>query len=325
MVEEGCSRFSTRQVRVFLEKEVYPRLPYPPEELPSSCQLNPLYDQFLDQERNKTEVSRSDYQCGLCGKHFRSEFYLDKHISTHHRVQLRGSGENRVCLGDLCPLFGCSVDPDSAMHQSYKAGRGHFNKDRRDRTGQTFGTIDEGCTSDSLERQVYKCETLMRKCFGDLHGDLQSQFSTNICGSLQCVQGMFKGSITQRGLSAEYLAGKPPGENSAWISSNSDDEVMSTEPAGSNLWYVLRMVIGGSLIVFIWFYIYFTGTSIPYLWERRHKAGEGARSSAQRAAAGSRWNKQQTKRQIPNVSNRAADNKAVRPSWFGGKKDGHEL
>lgn len=113
---------SSRLVRSFLVKDVYPRLPFDAALLPDSCQLNPKLDRYRWQEGNKTEVSRGDHKCMLCGKHFRTEFYLDKHMHLAHGSALQG-GVGAVCLGDLCPIFGCSHQEDAVDQLQYRAGR----------------------------------------------------------------------------------------------------------------------------------------------------------------------------------------------------------
>jgi len=102
---EGCSRLSSRQVRSYLQQAVFPNLPFAPELLPDTCQLNPAHDLYMYQEVNKTEVHRGDFSCGYCGKHFKTEFYLDKHMHGKHPEKLQG--DSPVCLGNLCPIFGC--------------------------------------------------------------------------------------------------------------------------------------------------------------------------------------------------------------------------
>ena len=173
MKNEGCSRFSSRLVRNFLDKEVYSRLPFPAKDLPRSCQLNPSYDRFLQQEKNKTELNRGDYSCNICGKHFKSEYYLDKHMHNMHTDVLLG-GDQGMCLGELCPLFGCSSDLESQLHQFYKSGRS-IPWQKRSVDDTNVFDINETCTPASLERQTYKCENLMRKCF----------VSSNVPGNFQ--------------------------------------------------------------------------------------------------------------------------------------------
>lgn len=85
----------SRKVRSFIQKEIYPHLPIEPSELPEICQLHPTNDLYLDQELNKTEVQRLDWKCAYCNKHFRTEFYLDRHMSTRHSDKLKVRSRER--------------------------------------------------------------------------------------------------------------------------------------------------------------------------------------------------------------------------------------
>ena len=49
--EEPCDRGLSRQVRQFVEKNVYSKLDMPPNHLPSNCQLHPDQDIYADQEK----------------------------------------------------------------------------------------------------------------------------------------------------------------------------------------------------------------------------------------------------------------------------------
>lgn len=85
-----CSREISRKVRDFLDRDVFTLLPatMKPQDLPSTCQLNPKFDLYYSQEKAKTEIHRADWQCGFCGKHFKSEFYMDRHMHNKHADKL---------------------------------------------------------------------------------------------------------------------------------------------------------------------------------------------------------------------------------------------
>ena len=66
---EHCSRELSRSVRAFLEREIFPRLPIEPSLLSNSCQINPLFDLYRDQEANKVKVHHPDeWKCSYCSK-----------------------------------------------------------------------------------------------------------------------------------------------------------------------------------------------------------------------------------------------------------------
>jgi len=69
-----------------------------------------------------------EWECGVCGKHFVNEFYLDSHFQNKHQDKLRIS-KNKIpsadklvhdekigdhiglssCLSEFCPMVGCSL------------------------------------------------------------------------------------------------------------------------------------------------------------------------------------------------------------------------
>jgi len=293
--EEGCSRMSSRLVRSFLVKDVFPRLPFAPSFLPDTCQLNPKLDRYRWQEGNKTEITRGDFQCSLCAKHFRTEFYLDKHMHNMHAAALEG-GDGAVCLGDLCPIFGCSNHHDAIDQMQYRAGRAvsgisRWAPDRASASasGEKVFKLDETCTPAILERQQYQCDALMRKCFNGIEDlALQKQFKKNICGELECIHGILKGSIVQRGLDAfklgtEYMRGDSL-EKSAYWSDTDDDETSTNaaaKPKGSMLFHIFRMLLVAGVLCFVIGYSYFTGVEFPVLSLKFWGRGRGARGKTE--------------------------------------------
>jgi len=136
--DSHCSRDNSRRVRTFLNKNVYPKLPFSALDLPSTCQLHPSLDAFREQELNKKEVTRGDWKCLYCTKHFRSEFYLDKHMHNRHGDKLPENGSTTACLADLCPVFGCDTAPlqlsrrgsSSTPQQPLTRAKKDFNVDK---------------------------------------------------------------------------------------------------------------------------------------------------------------------------------------------------
>ena len=102
-----CSRSDSRLVRRYLEAEIWPRLKATDVagSLPSECPLNPRLDMYLAQEKKKVKKSKNEYKCGICGKIFRTEYYLDKHMDLKHGDHI--DTEMDTCLADFCQIFGC--------------------------------------------------------------------------------------------------------------------------------------------------------------------------------------------------------------------------
>ena len=196
--EEPCDRGLSRQVRSFIQKEVYPKLSIAPNELPSTCQLHPEQDMYADHENHKHEETRMDWKCSYCGKHFKTEFYLDKHMHNMHKDKIV-EGAGNMCLASLCPIFGCrdSLSASGAykQHQKYQkratsSGKVQPNKLK----GEKNFDFDAACTNAEVEKSKYQCEVMIRRCFGS-SDELYSYFEEEICEKLHCQDGVLRGSI----------------------------------------------------------------------------------------------------------------------------------
>lgn len=78
--------------------------------LPEGCLLREERDVLLAQERMKSRQVGGDWMCGICGKRFETEWYLDKHMEKRHTdYQV---SDTALCLADLCGvLMDCGVPP----------------------------------------------------------------------------------------------------------------------------------------------------------------------------------------------------------------------
>lgn len=106
---ETCDRTRSKEARQALKRILWDSAEWRNLALPKDCPLTPSADVLLWQERTKKPISSSHWRCGLCGKNFRSEFYLDKHLARKHATA--GSeehasidSENTMCLADLCGI-----------------------------------------------------------------------------------------------------------------------------------------------------------------------------------------------------------------------------
>ncbi len=115
----SCARNQSRVVRSVLENYLFPLVKEAKYEYPDGCSLNPSLDwtamytvqfEFLTvfrHERNKEPSRRgSRWKCGLCGKVFKAESWLDMHFENKHSSNI---GKDHVCLADICPLIGCDI------------------------------------------------------------------------------------------------------------------------------------------------------------------------------------------------------------------------
>ena len=185
-----CSREVSRKVRTYIRTQIYPKLTHiAPHDLPVSCPIHPHNDIYLDQENNKTMVTRGEWKCQYCKKRFKSELYLDKHMDNKHVDKL--SNETTTCLADLCPIFGCH-----SVNTVRKKGVDHLEDKLHKMKAQSFGSV-EICTPKDVERHQYKCEVLLRKCFGDDSSDSNYKlFDSHVCGKIGCKRGELMGSLS---------------------------------------------------------------------------------------------------------------------------------
>ncbi|KAJ8901715.1 hypothetical protein NDN08_003921 [Rhodosorus marinus] len=94
-----CDRELAQRAREEVRKSILPVLGKI-ELLPPGCPLREERDSLLEQERSKVRLGSSLWKCGLCGKQFKSSWYLDKHLELRH-TDYRAP-EARFCYADLC-------------------------------------------------------------------------------------------------------------------------------------------------------------------------------------------------------------------------------
>ena len=172
-INHSCSRELSRKVRRYLEKEVYPLLLL--DQLLDSCQLNPKYDMYFTQETAKKEIEQGDWKCGLCNKHFRNEFYMDRHMDNKHQDKLQNT--TSICLADLCPIFGCDNFSDKSTKKIDNKQFIH----------------KPSCSNEDEEKNKYKCQVLMKKCFTDSKNE--KTFYNKVCSKIHCEKGQLVGTI----------------------------------------------------------------------------------------------------------------------------------
>ena len=235
----ACSRELSRRVRSFLHKSVYPKLAGSAADLPWSCQLNPALDVYREQELNKKEVSRGDWKCLFCGKHFRSEDYLDKHMHNRHMDKLTNDSTT-TCLADLCPVFGCDDKQANlvARRGGGGSGGGQHLAPPLPRPRKEFG-IDNHCTPQELEKNKHRCEVLTRRCFAR-DASAQHHFEETVCGKLRCEGRELRGILEASEASANGASG------------------------GAFSYSLLRWLSAGLLLLFAAVYTLFSGARFDF-------------------------------------------------------------
>lgn len=164
-----CSRIISRSVRKQLEKEVLrPANKAGVDAWPKGCPLDPVRDLWGSHEKQKSRKrgAGATWTCGLCGKVFKSEHYLDLHLERRHMNETPTSG---VCLADYCEAFDVCSE--------------HKSRPRRERED------DSNCNNETMAKSRHDCEQAFSRCFpleSEEPRKLNAQFSRQFCRVLDC-------------------------------------------------------------------------------------------------------------------------------------------
>lgn len=181
--DELCDRSRSRKVRTMIREIVLTELPDEMDgdsdeddgggyEFPEGCQLDPELDMQLEHEQNKQMVHSREWKCNYCGKRFKTEAYLDKHMHRKHSSHLNGT----VCLADLCDVFGCDMGPTQGSVGS-----------------KNLESLRKKCDEKEMKRMAYRCNALIQRCFppeeSDLAHRLAGVLGKKLCGGFTCETG----------------------------------------------------------------------------------------------------------------------------------------
>jgi len=167
-----CSRQLSRQVRKQLEKEVVrPASQAGLTVLPDGCPFDVSRDLWSYHERHKSRKrgSTSHWTCGICGKVFKSEHYLDLHMERSHMDLAPAGG---ACLADHCEMFDACQDQIKVKRRSNRAPA-----NRRQ------------CDNSTMLQARHVCEDAMSRCFPLSQRSsrtLNAKFSKELCRMLDC-------------------------------------------------------------------------------------------------------------------------------------------
>jgi len=165
-----CSRSISRMVRKQLEKEVLqPATREGHISWPDHCPWDPKRDLYGHHEKQKQRKRPGNpgasWTCGICGKSFISEHYLDLHLERKHMNEAPADG---VCIADYCEVF------DVCQGDSRKR---HLNRQK------------EQCSPENLTIARKICEDGMLTCFPleqEVPRKLHAQMSRHWCQVLDC-------------------------------------------------------------------------------------------------------------------------------------------
>mmetsp|Transcript_145522 Transcript_145522/g.267449 ORF Transcript_145522/g.267449 Transcript_145522/m.267449 type:complete len:290 (-) Transcript_145522:64-933(-) len=161
-----CSRSVTRAVRLKLDSEILRTVRRSKVSLPSGCLLDPARDMYSVQEKAKRrrESGYPDvtWKCSMCGKIFKSEYYLDLHMERQHADLLVRNG---VCFADYCEAFEVC------------------------QPGRRWREAQADCNSSALSEAKHHCEKAVSSCFPlaeESTRRLHAQFSRHHCQVIDC-------------------------------------------------------------------------------------------------------------------------------------------
>merc|ERR1712100_727063 len=121
----------------------------------------------MGKHKSRKPRGSSTWACGICGKTFISEHYIDLHLERKHSDN--GTEKEEFCLADYCDMFDvCDVD----------------NKRRRAAKG-----AQEKCNATNLNRTRDLCDKAIQKCFpldSPISRNLHGQMSRHFCRTLDC-------------------------------------------------------------------------------------------------------------------------------------------
>lgn len=176
---ESCDRTRSNEAREALRRLLWNAAEARNLALPRDCPLAPAADVLQWQEATKRPISASHWRCGLCGKNFRSEHFLDKHLARKHAAA--GPGEasigaevEKVCLADFCgasvpclPL-GKEYIPSVSTVLVRREDSEHEHKDGQ-RQGMTFGERSSPAPRvcrDHVEKRavMHSCVAVVDRC-----------------------------------------------------------------------------------------------------------------------------------------------------------------
>ena len=174
-VAAQCSRPRSRAARAVLRRDFFPIVEAHGVQLSRRCPFHAASDMLLAHEAHKRKERASRWHCEYCGKVFRTEHYLDRHLNAHHNDQL--APDAAVCLADHCDVLGCDGDGG----------------------GDGDGDAAAPCDARAMQTARYFCQSAMHRCFsadaaaaasddGAAHS-LHESFNLHFCEALRCGGG----------------------------------------------------------------------------------------------------------------------------------------
>jgi len=162
-----CSRGISRIANELIEDHILPVLKHVGvDTFPESCPY--ASGCFRTQEKEKHKIRRDRWECGICGKLFKSERHIDRHLDYRHTTNTK----NTFCISDACSHLRCHTQmplPDSLSSEERV---------------QLARVRSERCDELLMQSRRSACEDVARLCFES--ETLRSNFLQEYCLSLTC-------------------------------------------------------------------------------------------------------------------------------------------
>lgn len=197
----SCPRDKSSCVRRVVQKKFMPVLARYRASLPLTCPFSPERDIYGLQEGQKIEEGPAHWRCGLCGKAFYSEAYLDKHFDLRHATVLN-TKYDAVCLARYCDIMRCEVllakqslpssVYDAAAESSQAVAQVQMNSAIKSTLKKLGWT--EGCKDTELLQLRTKCQVIIRDCISGLllnlslkdFQEIEEDLNKAVCSYLTC-------------------------------------------------------------------------------------------------------------------------------------------
>ena len=147
----ACSRERSRHARDVLDEFFHPVVARNDFVLPPNCPFGRDKDMYLEHERHKEVVRRTQYKSLYSDKVFKSEYYVDKHMDNRHMDKIPEGAD--TCLLDYCDVLRCDE------HREWK------RSDGRGGVGLIAWATARRCDREKMRGVRHHCEMLMHRCF----------------------------------------------------------------------------------------------------------------------------------------------------------------
>lgn len=166
-----CSRGLSRVAFELIEEHIIPALQYHGiKTLPPECPYNDAC--FQIHEDAKRQIRRDKWECGLCGKLFKSEHYIDQHF--HHKHSDETSPH--YCVADQCSYLKCH-------HATSKIES--LKSLKSDDRVQLARARSERCDELQMKSRQEVCMYVASSCFSGSQ-ILRNSFIEEYCETLRC-------------------------------------------------------------------------------------------------------------------------------------------